>query len=461
MAVHLLSLLKDQFTPGVIDQLSGELNESPANTLKAVNGSLPVLLGGLTRRVQATGGATSIINFLEKNDYSQTPFDVSQVTDTHRETADTTAAGRPFLDEVFGDSLTRTGELIGTYSGTKPQSVLTILGLAGSVLMGVLGRQEQEKGLTAESLRTLLLGQATEFRKAVPSGLDGVSSLLGFDELVTPAGPQTEVQGTDNFSGTIVNPNIPKSAEGDRRHENVRWLRWAMFALAALVIALLVQKCSENQNGIDGVSTDSTARVESDGVEDTSAATKQSIQDANGQVADSTAPGALGIRDSATSDASGSSGRGPEVRTQVELPGGRRLNLVENSFTAKLAQFLGSKPKQPERTFTFDNLTFETNSSRITVESRPNVNDLIEIMKAYPGLHIRVEGHTDNTGDASANKKLSLDRANAVKEALSAAGVESDRVTTQGFGASKPTASNDSPEGRQQNRRIDVAITKL
>ena len=169
---------------------------------------------------------------------------------------------------------------------------------AGTILMGTLGRQEQENGLTAESLKTLLLGQATEFRQALPSGLDAAGSLLGFNELVTPTGPQTEVQGTDNFSGTVVNPNIPKSAEGDRRTENKRWLRWAMIAMAILVFALLVQKCRENQNGTDGISTDSTARVESNAQEDTSAATKASIREAHGQVSDSTASGPLGIRDS-------------------------------------------------------------------------------------------------------------------------------------------------------------------
>ena len=298
MAVHLLSYLKEQFTPAVVDQLSGALNESSVNTLKAINGALPTLLGALTRRTQASGGASSVVDFLDKGDYANTPFDVSQSLGTTPPAIDTDAAGRDFLTHIFEDKLTRTTELISTYSGTKPQSAHTILSLASSALMGTLGRQEQEKGLTAESLQTLLLGQATEFHKALPSGLDGISSLLGFDELVTPTGPQTEVQGTDNFSSTVVNPNIPKSAEGDRRHENVRWLRWAMIAIAVLVLALLIQKCSENQNGIDGVSTDSTSRVESNAAEDTSAATKKSIQEAHGQVGDSTAPGPLGVRDS-------------------------------------------------------------------------------------------------------------------------------------------------------------------
>ncbi|MFD2937272.1 DUF937 domain-containing protein [Spirosoma flavum] len=298
MAVHLVSYLKEQFTPATVDKLSVALSESPDNTLKAINGALPTLLGGITRRVQATGGALTLVNFLDKGDYSKTPLDVSQVIDTTQAIDETTAADREFLDHVFGDNLTRTAELISVYSGTKPQSAMTILGLAGSILMGVLGRQEQEKGLTADSLKTLLLGQATEFRQALPSGLDGVGSLLEFSELVTPTGPQTEVQGADNLSGTVINPNIPKSTEGDRRQENVRWLRWAMIAIAVLILALLIQKCSENQNGTDGISTDSTARVESNAVEDTSAATKESVREAHGEVGDSTASGPLGIRDS-------------------------------------------------------------------------------------------------------------------------------------------------------------------
>lgn len=298
MAVHLVAYLKEQFTPGVIDLLSRELGESPASTLKAVDGSIPTLLGGLTRRVQSSGGASSIISLLSKGAYGKTPLDVSQVLDEHQQTADSATAGQGFLAEIFGDNLTPATELIGTYSGTKPQSILTVLGLTGSVLMGVLGRQQQENGLTSHNLSTLLLGQATEFRKSLPTGLEGVASLLGFDDLQTPAGPQTEVQGADNFSGTVINPNIPKSAEGDRRLENVRWLRWIMVVIAVLIAALIIQKCSQNQSASEGISTDSTARVESDAVEDTSAATKRSIQDANGQVSDSTAPGALGIRDS-------------------------------------------------------------------------------------------------------------------------------------------------------------------
>jgi outer membrane protein OmpA-like peptidoglycan-associated protein len=455
MAVHLVSYLKEQFTPGVIDQLSAELSEKPASILKVVQGVIPTLLGGLTKRVQESGGAGSIFSFLEKGDYGKTPFDVSQVTDTHQETIETATAGRDFLDHTFGEKLPRTTELIGTFSGAKPESVRVVMSLAASVLMGVLGRQEQEKGLTAHSLKTLLEGQATNFRTALPSGLDSVGSLLGFNELETPVGPPTIVQGADNFSGTVVSPNIPKSTDGDRQRENVRWLRWAAVLMGILVVALIVQKCGENENSIDGVSTDSTARVEPDAVEDTSRATKNSVIESHGQVADSTAPGALGIRDDKPTTG------GTDVITQIELPGGRKLSLGEQSFNGRLARFLGSKPKNPERTFTFENLTFETGSARITAESRQNVNDLVDILKAYPNLNIRIEGHTDNTGNADTNLELSRDRASSVRTALTSAGIAGDRVTTQGYGAAHPLATNDNAEGRQRNRRIDVAVTKI
>lgn len=460
MAVHLLSLLASQFTPAVIDRLGTELAEQPDAIRKAADGAVPTLLGALTRRVQATGGASSVISLLAGDAYRDAPFDVSQVLDSPDETRRAATVSEPFLAELFGDQLDRTNELLSIYSGTKPASSHTVLGLAASVLMGVLGRQEEEKGLSAHNLETMLLGQATEFRKALPSGLDAVGSILNFDALQTPTGPQTEVQGADNFSGTIINPNIPKSPEGDRRMENVRWLRWAMVAMGVLVAALIIQKCTQNESSTEGISTDSTARVESDAVEDTSAATKQSILEANGQVADSTASGALGMRDS-SAGATKDTAMMPDVMVQTELPGGRKLTLGQRSFTNLLAQFIASKPKNPARTFTFDGLTFETSSARITTASRPEVNNLIEIMKAYPDLRIRIEGHTDNMGNPDTNRELSLSRANAVKSALSAAGIADVRVTTRGYGATKPTASNETEAGQQRNRRIDVAIVNL
>ena len=145
----------------------------------------------------------------------------------------------------------------------------------------------------------------------------------------------------------------------------------------------------------------------------------------------------------------------------VDLPGGRKLSLAEHSFNDSLARYLATKGSQAPRVFTFENLTFETNSARITAQARPHVNDLIQIMQAYPNLEIRIEGNTDSTGDDAINDPLSGERAEAVKQALIKGGIAASRVTTRELGDTKPVASNQTPAGRQMNRRIDVIVTKL
>lgn len=297
MALNLLTYLNDQFSPSVVDQLSTQLNETPANLHKAMSGILPAVLGGLASRVQE-GGADDIIDLLKDGNYSKetTPLDAAQVTDTREETRQAIETGRAFVGGALGDKSAAIANEIASFSGIQPASVQSAMGLVGSVLMGVLGRQYREEGLTDSNLKSLLLGQTDVYRAALPAGLSTVGGLLNFDMLRTPTGPTTEVQGADNFSGTPLNPNIPKSTDGDRQKENVRWLRWALIVLAILVAGIIVQKCREPQNSVDGVYTDTTRRVESDRVEDQSPTTRENVEKSNGQPADSTAPGALGDR---------------------------------------------------------------------------------------------------------------------------------------------------------------------
>lgn len=79
------------------------------------------------------------------------------------------------------------------------------------------------------------------------------------------------------------------------------------------------------------------------------------------------------------------------------------------------------------------------------------------MMKAHPDLRIRIEGHTDNVGNAAFNQTLSEKRAAAVKAFLEKEyGIKGDRLEAQGFGDTRPVASNDTPEGRQSNRRVEL-----
>ncbi|HYQ87323.1 MAG TPA: OmpA family protein [Bacteroidota bacterium] len=108
---------------------------------------------------------------------------------------------------------------------------------------------------------------------------------------------------------------------------------------------------------------------------------------------------------------------------------------------------------------TFDTgILFKTNSSELQSEAKKNLGDLAKILNKYPDTNILIDGHTDSTGTADYNQHLSERRAESVANDLKGLAVAGSRLTTRGFGESQPVASNVSSEGRQQNRRVEVAI---
>jgi len=108
---------------------------------------------------------------------------------------------------------------------------------------------------------------------------------------------------------------------------------------------------------------------------------------------------------------------------------------------------------------TFDSgILFETNSSELQSVARANIESLAKILNKYPDTNILIEGDTDNTGTDEYNQKLSERRAQAVADYQMGLNVASSRITTVGLGESNPIASNDTDYGREQNRRVEVAI---
>lgn len=153
-------------------------------------------------------------------------------------------------------------------------------------------------------------------------------------------------------------------------------------------------------------------------------------------------------------------GRGPgEAMTRVSLPNGTSLSVPDGSLTYNLANYLSSGSQDVPRTFLFDHLNFQSSSADLTPDSVQTVHDLTEIMKAYPNVRFQLVGHTDNTGDADANQRLSVDRANAVKSMLVSGGISPQRISTTGYGQMRPIAINDTDEGRAKNRRIELTVT--
>jgi OmpA-OmpF porin, OOP family len=100
---------------------------------------------------------------------------------------------------------------------------------------------------------------------------------------------------------------------------------------------------------------------------------------------------------------------------------------------------------------------FASGSDKIQPESTPTLVEIADMLKAHPDLDLLIEGHTDNVGSAGSNLALSDRRAAAVRQVLvDTYKIDGNRLTTVGFGDTVPAAPNTTPEGRQQNRRVEL-----
>lgn len=103
-------------------------------------------------------------------------------------------------------------------------------------------------------------------------------------------------------------------------------------------------------------------------------------------------------------------------------------------------------------------ITFDSGKTNIKPAFTPVLDDIANVMVKYPETKIEVQGHTDSVGESGSNLSLSQLRAQSVTSYLSSRGVDSNRVKTIGFGESMPIASNDTADGREKNRRVEIKI---
>jgi len=144
------------------------------------------------------------------------------------------------------------------------------------------------------------------------------------------------------------------------------------------------------------------------------------------------------------------------------LPNGVKLNVPENGIESQLIAFIEDPNRPVDKTtwFSFDRLEFETASAVLMPSSQEQLKNIADIMSAYPQVEAKIGGYTDSVGDDADNMKLSQDRATNTMNALVQLGVPPARMAAEGYGEQFPVASNDTEEGRQRNRRIDLRVVK-
>lgn len=145
---------------------------------------------------------------------------------------------------------------------------------------------------------------------------------------------------------------------------------------------------------------------------------------------------------------------GEQAARQRTLDAESRSRLLE-------AQLLELQARKTDRgmVVTLGDVLFDTNRAQLKSGGIRNVERLADFVKQYPQRNVMIEGFTDSTGSGSRNQELSDERAGAVRTALLGMGIDIGRITSRGYGEAYPVAGNDTAEGRQMNRRVEIVVS--
>jgi len=420
----LLESLTSLTTPAV-SRIAHRLGESDAAVARGIQTSVASVLGGLLTKSADVSGIHRIFDLITSRDNASGSVDDVSSLLGGLSSPSPSASGATLLSTLFGNRVGSIGELVARAAGFKnPVSGASVLSVAAPLVLGYLGKRARDGSLNIGSLTSLLAGERDAILAAAPAGLTSLVDMSPSGARPVHIEPPRHVPDRDRaaYVGAVSAPV-----------RSNRWL-WPLLALAAL---LLIWFTTMRSRGVD--SAVATGNVALD-----SAAAR----------ARAAAPAA----NTAASDAASTLG----AFGKKQLPGGVELNIPERGIESNLIAFItdSSRPVNDTTWFNFDRLNFATGSASILPESEEQLNNIAAVLKAYPDVNVKVGGYTDNTGNAAANRTLSQQRASAVRQALIGKGIAANRLVAEGYGSDHAVGDNATEEGRAQNRRIALRVTK-
>lgn len=516
MSANLIESLGGLVTPNAL-QAAAKLTGEPTGALgKAFGAAFPTILGGILSNASNASVLGQITNILMQGAGSTGWLgNLAGSLAAGMVPASAMSLGSMLLSLLFGKKLDSLGPLIGSLSGLKPSAASSVLGLAAPMIMGLLAdRLKSAGGISPANLHSFLTQQSGSIQAAIPSQ---IASLLSAPVAATaataaaaaaaahtaasmpapmpaaaapmtvaaapmtaaaapaaaapvaaaapaaapprpastpapaaPAAPSRPAMAAAAPAAPAMSMHThtsTESATGSRLGLLAGW--WLLLGLITALIWLWW-----SQHTIAPIKLSETPR---------SVAPVVKAEPPKPASAAAPAPVASPEKQAAAQPSSAPAAAGPvAVLAPPPVPVAAALDFVPSPAEMKLIAFINDGSKQVDKTtwFDFPNITFKTASAEITDDAIVEVKHIFAILKAFPATAIKIGGYTDNTGDADRNLALSGERAKAVMAALTGMGIAADRLESEGYGSAHEVASNDTEEGRAQNRRISLRVTQ-
>ena len=514
----LIDMLQDQMSAQLTREASTALGEDDSSVGNAFKGLMATILGGMTRKVE-TPGETADGLFGSLTDPRTDAF-LGQLGgligqgNIAKDDPRDIAGG--LMGQLFGDKTAPILAAVAAFAGLKNAgSASRLLGVAGPLVMGALSKHIKSKGMNAAGLKDALMGERDVTYAAVP---DQVAPLLGIDRPAVPAGAaiggaaaattaaaarthadeheekrggmwwlwpligvlllglllwrctggggdaDRTVREVEERDGAVIRD---AGAAGDELGAAGDDLRAQGAAVTDEAVPTPGDAIGAAQNGGDALQA--AGRDVSGTADDLAADMAGRAETAGDALREGGRDAADAARGAAATAGTALSGLNAAAREAVEdgqlyaqRVGDMELQGARGGVEESLVGFIesGREPcTEADCWFSFDRLTFRSGSAELDRErSQQQIDNMVAIMTAYPDVQLKLGGYTDNTGNAQANMALSQARADAVKAAVVAEGIEESRLVTEGYGDQFPRADNATAEGRALNRRIDVRV---
>ena len=413
----ILDLCRAPFTSDVLRRVSGALDEGPAVIGKAVAGAAPAILIGVLDTASTPAGMDRVRAMIrDTRSLGLTLDNPGGLLRDRSAIEEVMRRGLRVVSPLFGSRADGITQALAGYAGMRSKAAPGLLSLVAPIILSVLDRWAGAAGLDFSGVMGLLRAQRSTIAGAVPTGL---ATALGFRD-------ERSRQGTDARSAQRRRPVRAGRAARPREQRPAMPRLWPFLVAGAGVSALL---------GVLG--RPRTLEL---------------------------ATGGGPVQQARTTHAAEAPPVGPAPEPAVQWPAASGKESPPPGSDApdtvqQIAAFLaGDSSAEVPRRFVLGDLSFQSGSATLTQESQETMDALAKVLKANPTVEIALEGHTDNTGSAAANKVLSTARAAAIEDGLVGAGVPGERITVAGYGRDRPVASNDTEEGRARNRRTEVVV---